>query len=97
VTLNTQQIPAHTHILNATRATATSPTITTTSILGTPTVGTPAPQFYVTQGLGPAPTVHPLASGVVGNAGGSLPHTNLMPSQCISFCIALVGIFPSQN
>jgi microcystin-dependent protein len=31
------------------------------------------------------------------NVGGSQPHTNLQPYQCINFVIALQGIFPSQN
>jgi microcystin-dependent protein len=30
-------------------------------------------------------------------AGGSQPHSNLMPSVCVSYIIALVGIYPSQN
>jgi microcystin-dependent protein len=31
------------------------------------------------------------------NYGGSQPHTNMMPYLVLNFCIALVGIFPSQN
>lgn len=31
------------------------------------------------------------------NFGGSQAHTNMMPYLVISFCIALQGIFPSQN
>jgi microcystin-dependent protein len=30
-------------------------------------------------------------------AGGSQPHTNMMPYLCVNFIIALFGIFPSQN
>jgi microcystin-dependent protein len=29
--------------------------------------------------------------------GGSQPHNNMQPYLTISFCIALQGIFPSQN
>jgi microcystin-dependent protein len=29
--------------------------------------------------------------------GGSQPHTNMQPYTVLSFCIALQGIFPSQN
>jgi microcystin-dependent protein len=39
----------------------------------------------------------PLLSGTVGNAGGSQPHMNMSPYIAINFCIALQGIFPSQN
>ena len=38
-----------------------------------------------------------LALAACGVAGGSQPHSNLMPSLCITFIIALQGIFPSQN
>ena len=34
---------------------------------------------------------------VIGNAGGSQPHTNLMPYTVVGMCICLVGIFPSAN
>ena len=31
------------------------------------------------------------------NVGGSQPHNNMMPYLVLNFCIALQGIFPSQN
>jgi microcystin-dependent protein len=34
---------------------------------------------------------------MVSNIGGSQPHENRQPYLCLSFCIALQGIFPSQN
>lgn len=34
---------------------------------------------------------------VVGNTGGSQPHENRQPFLTLNFCIALQGIFPSQN
>jgi microcystin-dependent protein len=36
-------------------------------------------------------------AGAVGNAGGGQPHNNLAPYLVLNFCIALVGVFPSQN
>ena len=36
-------------------------------------------------------------AGVIGNTGGSQPHENRQPFQVLNFCIALQGIFPSQN
>jgi microcystin-dependent protein len=33
----------------------------------------------------------------VGNTGGSQAHNNMMPYLVLEFCIALQGIFPSQN
>jgi len=34
---------------------------------------------------------------MVSAVGGSQPHENRQPFLCLSFCIALQGIFPSQN
>lgn len=40
----------------------------------------------------------PLAAGTLGNSsGGGQPHSNQQPFLTINYCIALQGIFPSQN
>jgi microcystin-dependent protein len=39
-------------------------------------------------------TMNPAA---IGTAGGSQPHANLQPLLCVTFIIALAGIFPSRN
>jgi microcystin-dependent protein len=33
----------------------------------------------------------------LGNTGGSQPHTNVQPYQCVNYIIALEGVFPSRN
>lgn len=38
-----------------------------------------------------------LAPGAITNTGGSQSHTNLMPTLCVHFIIALVGIYPSRH
>jgi microcystin-dependent protein len=38
-----------------------------------------------------------LAPDTVTNVGGSQPHENRQPFLALAFCIALIGIFPSQN
>jgi microcystin-dependent protein len=38
-----------------------------------------------------------LTPATVTNAGGSQPHQNMQPYLVLNFCIALQGIFPSQN
>ncbi len=38
-----------------------------------------------------------LASTVVANTGGSRSHSNLMPTLCINYIIALFGIYPSRQ
>ena len=45
----------------------------------------------------PAANLTTLDPSTVGNAGGSQPHENMQPYLTINFCIALQGIFPSQN
>ncbi len=38
-----------------------------------------------------------LAPAAIGNTGGSQPHSNMQPYLVVSFCIAVVGIFPTRN
>jgi microcystin-dependent protein len=38
-----------------------------------------------------------MAAAAVSSAGGSQPHLNMPPYLVLNFCIALQGIFPSQN
>jgi microcystin-dependent protein len=38
-----------------------------------------------------------MAPAAVSSVGGSQPHENRQPFLVLSFCIALQGIFPSQN
>lgn len=38
-----------------------------------------------------------LQPGTIGNVGGSQAHLNMEPFLVLTFCIALQGIFPSQN
>jgi microcystin-dependent protein len=86
VTLTTNQLPAHTHPLNATTATANSPN-PVGNLLGQ---STQADVFF-----GDIP-VGSMNAGVVGSAGGSQPHNNLMPFLCLNFIISLYGIYPTQ-
>ncbi|HZQ13401.1 MAG TPA: tail fiber protein [Pseudolabrys sp.] len=97
VTLTTPMMPAHTHSLNATKTQANTGTIGMTVVPGVP-VGTDNPEFYIAQQQGaPPPQPQPMAAAACGPAGANQPHTNLMPSLCITFIIALQGIFPSRS
>jgi microcystin-dependent protein len=97
VTIDISTMPSHTHTLEATQEIATTPTIGSSVLTGQPTVGNP-PGFYAVQQTGqPSLTFHQLAPASCGSAGGGQPHTNLMPSLCITFIICLQGIFPSRN
>ena len=93
VTLTSNQMPMHSHALNAT---------TTTANLGTPAgnlTGNATPLTPTNQRMyagAPGQTTGNLAGNPVSLAGGNQPHSNLMPSLCVSFIIALFGIYPTQ-
>jgi microcystin-dependent protein len=46
---------------------------------------------------GPAANLTSLVPSTITNNGGSQAHLNMQPFLVLSFCIALQGIFPSQN
>ena len=90
MTLVSSQMPSHSHTVNVSTANASSAAVTG-NVPAKPTVSGAA--LYATPGS-PSPISQSLVAWA---AGGSQPHDNLMPSLCVSFIIALFGIFPSQN
>ncbi|MEP6900143.1 MAG: tail fiber protein [Actinomycetota bacterium] len=86
VTLVSNQLPVHGHVLssNSNTGTATAPT-------GNVVAGSTLTPYVQT-----APDTV-MGIQMIGNSGSSQPHDNLMPYQCINFVIALEGVFPSQN
>jgi microcystin-dependent protein len=95
VLLSLNQIPIHSHTFNATRDNATLANVDSNTLPATPTVANA--KFYAVPGASPN-TQDQLAPTVVGNNPSSnLPHNNIMPSLCLTFIIALTGIFPSRN
>ncbi len=83
VTLNSQQLPAHAHPVNAS-TTATS--------------GSPAGNVFgsgIQQYGSAAPSG--ATAALVGPAGGNQAHPNLMPYLCLYFIIATEGVFPSSS
>ena len=84
-TLSIAEMPQHVHVMNgsATNADVVSPT---------DNVVAQSSQLY-----GPAAQLATLDPSTNGNAGASQPHTNLQPFLTLTFCIALIGIFPSPN
>lgn len=85
VTVNIQQMPTHLHFMQASSqgGAAVAPG---GAVLATANNMYQAPTNLVT--LNPA---------AVSSVGGSQPHNNMMPYLVLNFCIALQGIFPSQN
>jgi microcystin-dependent protein len=86
VTITTNQMPQHNHLLNAQSANGNQP-----SPLGGFWAGSPLDQYATG-----APTTT-MSASLVGLAGGSQPHDNMPPYLCVNFAIALFGIFPSRS
>jgi microcystin-dependent protein len=84
--LNVNEIPAHTHAMNASPSTGNN-VIPTGNVLASS-----LNQSY--RALDGPSTMQPNA---VGNTGGSQAHANEQPYLVLNACIALQGIFPSQN
>jgi microcystin-dependent protein len=99
VTLNTQQIPAHNHSFSASGTTAVSggQTPTSTTLPGRPSQISTGYLYVAANGTTPPPSPFTLASGACGMTGGNIPHPNLMPTLCVTYLIALAGIYPSQS
>jgi microcystin-dependent protein len=84
-TLSLAELPTHSHVMNAstTNADVVSPA---------DNVVAQSSQLY-----GPAAQLTELDPSTNSSTGGSQPHLNLQPYLALTFCIALQGIFPSQN
>jgi len=95
VTLQTNQMAAHSHPLTAfaSSATATAPA---NAAPGEGHGGGRGGTFNINTYTSQAPTVN-LAPGAVGPAGSGQPHNNMQPSLVINWCIALQGIFPPRS
>jgi microcystin-dependent protein len=85
-TLTISELPAHTHFLNASSKNGNVP-VATNNVLAT------AGNLY----NAPGNNLTTLFPPTVGNTGGSQAHLNMQPFLTLNFCIALQGIFPSQN
>ncbi|MCF2488581.1 phage tail protein [Dyadobacter sp. CY347] len=86
-TLNTNQIPSHTHDFQVTTDIANVPS-PSGAIVG---VSTKAKVFFED------PPIVNFNPNDIGPAGGSQPHNNFQPYLCLNFIISLFGIFPSPT
>jgi microcystin-dependent protein len=86
-TLSQAEMPRHTHNANAISSAATS------NLAAGNLVANSAPNTS----YGPVQDLNALSPTTVTNAGGSQAHPNMQPYLALNFCIALQGIFPSQN
>ncbi|MGA7730020.1 MAG: tail fiber protein [Chloroflexia bacterium] len=85
-TLTQSEMPAHTHFAQASSSAGNDPN-PGANILASPLNLSYRPPDALT-------TFHP---ATITNVGGSQAHLNMQPFLTLTFCIALVGIFPSPN
>ncbi|MEP6919711.1 MAG: tail fiber protein [bacterium] len=84
-TLTINELPTHTHIAQGSNNNGDN-VIPTGNVFG------------VVAGLfGPPKNLTNLQPASITNVGGSQAHLNMQPFLALNFCIALQGIFPSQN
>ncbi len=91
VTLLTNQMPAHNHTLSANNN--QGDTFSPGGAVSASAVDSSQQPLNIYSSTANA-TMAPTAIGL---AGGGQPHANMQPYQCVSFIIALQGIFPSRN
>jgi microcystin-dependent protein len=88
VSLTVNQLPTHAHAIQFSTAAGnqTSP------------VGNVPAKFAGTNVYLEAPATSPMANGgIAPDPGDGQPHENRQPYLCVSFIIALAGIYPSQG
>jgi microcystin-dependent protein len=85
VTVSIAQMPTHTHVLNASPTNGNSVQVNNDVL---------ASALNVYRGPDQLTALNPQT---VTNVGGSQAHLNMQPFLTLNFCIALQGIFPSQN
>jgi microcystin-dependent protein len=88
VTLTTQQMPQHNHVINA----FAGPGGTTHP--GNAIMASTSSDKPYTTSASDGTTMN---GNMLSMAGSSQPHNNIQPYLCITFIIALQGIYPSRN
>jgi microcystin-dependent protein len=84
-TLNITQMPSHTHLAASVTGSATTSSPTGAYLAASTAV------YHAPSNL---TTLHP---ATITTVGGGQAHMNMQPFLTLNFCIALQGIFPSQN
>jgi len=93
VTLTVANLPAHSHTLSASQNTVNT-NLPSGNLTGAGVSSPTKANFYT---IGTPSQTNNLNAATVSNSGGSQPHDNRMPLLCVTFIIALYGIFPTQN
>lgn len=90
VTLNSTQIPSHTHTAQADSTGGGGTAPTAGAYWGTVARGGTPP-------YGPATNLAAMNPALLSNVGGGLPHNNMSPYLALTFIVALQGIYPARS
>ena len=85
VTINQSQMPQHLHFIQAVSDVADAVVLAGNYLGG------------VNNGWRPPSSLVAIDPGTITTVGGSQPHENMSPFTVLNFCVALQGVFPSQN
>jgi len=92
-TVTANEMPQHVHDFSANTCVA--------SASANATAGPPASNYWANSGRAAYSTggvsLGAMAPQAMTSVGGSQPHTNMQPYLVLNFCIALTGLFPTQN
>jgi microcystin-dependent protein len=93
-TLTQNNLPPHSHNLNASAGGKGNAATPTNNFLG---IGNVPSSTETTNNYNNAAATGTLNPGSITGGGSSVPFNNIQPYLCITFLIALEGIFPSRN
>jgi microcystin-dependent protein len=92
-TLQISEMPSHNHIVSGVSDFSNPVTANATQFIPTDNIWANSGKTNYT--LDPPNAA--MSPAAISNVGGSQPHENRAPLLTLNFCIALTGIFPSQN
>jgi microcystin-dependent protein len=96
VTLIAGQMPSHNHLIGVSSA-AGDVTSPVNAIAAQVNTGNARNPITTAMGYTDTPQNGTMPANTVSMTGGSQPHPNMQPYLCVTFIIALQGIFPSRN
>lgn len=91
-TLTTQNMPQHSHSVFANNLDGDKAGPGNKLLAAAPPSGTGSETIYSQE-----PATRQMASGMIGTSGGNQPIIIADPSLVITYCIALVGVYPSRS
>ena len=93
-TLTQNNLPSHSHSLNGSTSGQANAAVPTGNFLGVGKVPSSSETINIYNSAASGAVMN---AGSIGLTGGSQPFSILQPYLCVTFIIALEGIFPSRN